>query len=151
MINSYWDMTWHLTIDNWQLRVYNWAIISKMSITDEVFAEKTIPRMRFHQGLTLWTWHIWHVHNAETLLKLFLGIWDRQLWTFFEIIAPVYFDAEKRSAKVLWSSDKMWLPLLSQTTSSASSSRKSKDSAAIGTKFLFQENGITPKTLHQIE
>ena len=35
--------------------------------------------------------YVWHVHNVETLLKLFLGIWGHQLRTFFEIIALLSF------------------------------------------------------------
>ena len=51
------------------------------------------------------------------------------------------FKEEKEIAKVLWSYNKMWLPLLSQATSSAFSSGKSKDSAAaIGTQFPLQGN-----------
>ena len=54
------------------------------------------------------------------------------------------FKEEKEIAKVLWSYNKMWLPLLSQATSSAFSSGKSKDSAAAaaaaGTQFPLQGN-----------
>ena len=32
-----------------------WATISKTSGTDAVLAKKTIPQMRFHQVLMLWT------------------------------------------------------------------------------------------------
>ena len=41
----------------------------------------------------MFSMYVWHIHNVETLLKLFLGILGRQLRTFFEIIAKS--DSEK--------------------------------------------------------
>ena len=45
------------------------AIISKTSVTDAVFAEKTIPQMRFLQVLTLWTCFPC-MFDMSTMLKL---------------------------------------------------------------------------------
>ena len=46
-----------------------WAIISKTSGTDAVFAEITIPQMRFHQVLKLWTCFPC-MFDMSTMLKL---------------------------------------------------------------------------------
>ena len=51
------------------LHIANRAIISKTSGTDAVFAEKTIPRMRFHQVLTQWTCFPC-MFDMSTMLKL---------------------------------------------------------------------------------
>ena len=67
-----------------------WAIISKTSVTDAVFAEKNNTQNKISSGFNtvdMFSMYLWHVHNVETLLKLFLSIWGRQLRTFFEIIA----------------------------------------------------------------
>ena len=48
---------------------HKWAIISKTSVTDAVFAEKTIPQMRFLQVLTLWTCFPC-MFDMSTMLKL---------------------------------------------------------------------------------
>ena len=45
----------YILVGFWRHKIYIGAIISKTSVTDAVFAEKTIPRMRFLQVLTLWT------------------------------------------------------------------------------------------------
>ena len=72
---------------------YKWAIISKTSGTDAVFAQKTIPRMRFYQVLTLWTCFpcMFDMSTMSKLLKLVLDIWGRQFRTFFEIIAQIHY------------------------------------------------------------
>ena len=48
--------------------------------------------------LDMFSMYVWHVHNVETLLKLFSAILDRQLRTFFEIIALM------RSILLVWNS-----------------------------------------------
>ena len=39
----------------------------------------------------IFSMYVWHVHNVETLLKLFSGILGRQLRTFFENIGQKWF------------------------------------------------------------
>ena len=68
------------------------AKISETSRIDAVFANKIMTQIRFfsHFHTTdMFSKYVWHVHNDETLLKLFSGILSRQLRTSFEIIAQM--------------------------------------------------------------
>ena len=63
--------------------VRNWrSICQKNNTPNEISAG--------FNTLDMFSMYVWHVHNVETLLKLFSDILDRQLRTFFEIIAHLY-------------------------------------------------------------
>ena len=71
---------------------YKWAIISKTSVTDAVFAEKTIPQMRFLQVLTLWTCFPC-MFDMSTMLKLcwncFRAFWAVSCGRFLKLLPKV--------------------------------------------------------------
>ena len=77
------QMTWNL----------KWVIISKTSGTDAVCAKKTIPQMRFHQVLTLWTCFPC-MFDMSTMLKLcwnwFWAFWDVSSGHFLKLLPTSY-------------------------------------------------------------